>query len=255
MCLFCSLSTSQLKDDPQLVWSAVYRHGQALEFASDGLKRDRQFVLKAIFENNTTPFNRTLDAPKWLAIQSASRWHLLSHDLFGVRCDFRGDVYPRFGRDLEAILVAISLVLCDFKTLRFEVAEGFQLAIWASSTGQKKRPPDPKGESLVPASVPGKTLQRVPASSSSSVSETPCNPGETKLSPSTVAALFSKMALTGQRTAMVDMVLLVFPACPYLPQGWMEPEFPSEDFLALWAVVVVDIFQLPEVSDLRGRRG
>ena len=33
---------------------------------------------------------------------------------------------------------------------------------------------------------------------------------ETKASTSTVAALFSKMALTGQRIAMVDMVLLVF---------------------------------------------
>ena len=34
---------------------------------------------------------------------------------------------------------------------------------------------------------------------------------------STVEALFLKMALTGQRIAMVDMVLLVFPAFPYLP--------------------------------------
>ena len=41
--------------------------------------------------------------------------------------------------------------------------------------------------------------------------------GEMKVSTSTVAALFSKMALTGQRIAMVDMVLLVFPAFPYLP--------------------------------------
>ena len=30
---------------------------------------------------------------------------------------------------------------------------------------------------------------------------------------------------------MVDMVLLVCPACPYL-QGWMESEFPSEDFFS-----------------------
>ena len=37
-----------------------------------------------------------------------------------------------------------------------------------------------------------------------------------KVSTSTVAALFSKMPLTGQRIAMVDMVLLVFPAFPYL---------------------------------------
>ena len=41
--------------------------------------------------------------------------------------------------------------------------------------------------------------------------------GETRLSTSTVAALFSKMALTGQRIAMVDMVSLVFTAFPYLP--------------------------------------
>ena len=41
--------------------------------------------------------------------------------------------------------------------------------------------------------------------------------GEIKVSTSTVAALFSKMVLTGQRIAMVDMVLLVFPAFPYLP--------------------------------------
>ena len=34
-------------------------------------------------------------------------------------------------------------------------------------------------------------------------------PGEIKVSTSTVAALFSKMALTGQRIAMVDMVFLV----------------------------------------------
>ena len=41
--------------------------------------------------------------------------------------------------------------------------------------------------------------------------------GEMKVSTSTVAALFSKMALTGQRIAMVDMVLLYLPAFPYLP--------------------------------------
>ena len=40
--------------------------------------------------------------------------------------------------------------------------------------------------------------------------------GEIKVSTSTVAARFSKMAFTGQRIAMVDMVLLVFPAFPYL---------------------------------------
>ena len=41
--------------------------------------------------------------------------------------------------------------------------------------------------------------------------------GETKVSTSTVAVLFSKMALTDQRIAMVDMVFLVFTAFPYLP--------------------------------------
>ena len=42
-------------------------------------------------------------------------------------------------------------------------------------------------------------------------------PGEIKVSTSTVAALFSKMALTGQRIAMVDLVFLVFTAYSYLP--------------------------------------
>ena len=41
--------------------------------------------------------------------------------------------------------------------------------------------------------------------------------GEIKVSTSTVAALFSKMALTGQIIAMVDMVFLVFTAFPYVP--------------------------------------
>ena len=41
--------------------------------------------------------------------------------------------------------------------------------------------------------------------------------GGIKASTSTVAALFSKTALTGQRIAMVDMVFLVFTAFPYLP--------------------------------------
>ena len=44
-----------------------------------------------------------------------------------------------------------------------------------------------------------------------------CSTGEMKVSTSTVAALFSKMALTGQKIAMVEMVLLVLPAFPYLP--------------------------------------
>ena len=57
-------------------------------------------------------------------------------------------------------------------------------------------------------------------------------PGIWKYLPSTVAALFSKMALTGQRIAVVDMVLLVFPASLYLPWGSMapEPEIRSDDF-------------------------
>ena len=39
--------------------------------------------------------------------------------------------------------------------------------------------------------------------------------------------------------------LLVF--SPYLLQGWMEPELPSEDYLLFlsWVVVVLDLFQLP----------
>ena len=41
--------------------------------------------------------------------------------------------------------------------------------------------------------------------------------GEFKVSASTVAALLSKMAMTGQRIAMVDVVLLLFTAFPYLP--------------------------------------
>ena len=57
--------------------------------------------------------------------------------------------------------------------------------------------------------------------------------GKTKVSTSTAAALFSKMALTGQRIAMVNVVLLVFPAFPYLPERSREPECPSEDFLFL----------------------
>ena len=57
--------------------------------------------------------------------------------------------------------------------------------------------------------------------------------GEIKVSTSTVEALFLKMALTGQRIAIVDMAFLVFTAFPYLPQGWMEPAFASEDFLFL----------------------
>ena len=54
---------------------------------------------------------------------------------------------------------------------------------------------------------------------------------KTKVSTSAVAALFLKMALTSQRIAMVDMVFLVFKSFPYLPEGWMESEFASEDFV------------------------
>ena len=41
--------------------------------------------------------------------------------------------------------------------------------------------------------------------------------GEIQVSTSTVANRFSKMTLTGQRIAMVDMVFASFPAFPYLP--------------------------------------
>ena len=60
--------------------------------------------------------------------------------------------------------------------------------------------------------------------------------GEIKVSTSTVAALFSKMALTGQRIAMVDMVLLVFQHFHIYCRVGCN---------ALW-VVVVHIFQFPE---------
>ena len=53
----------------------------------------------------------------------------------------------------------------------------------------------------------------------------------TEVSTSTVAALFSRMALTAQRIGMADMLLLVFTA--YLPQGSMAPEIRSEDFFLL----------------------
>ena len=57
--------------------------------------------------------------------------------------------------------------------------------------------------------------------------------GKMKVSISTVAALFSRTAMTGQRIAMVDMVVLVLPAFPYLALRWLEPGFRSEDFLFL----------------------
>ena len=56
--------------------------------------------------------------------------------------------------------------------------------------------------------------------------------GEIKVSTSTVAARFSKMALTGQRIAMVDMDLQVFPAFPYLPEGGWSQSFPLKIFFS-----------------------
>ena len=71
--------------------------------------------------------------------------------------------------------------------------------------------------------------------------------GEMKVSTSTVAALFSKMALTGQRIAMVEMVLLVFQHFHIYRRGGWSQSFPLKiSFLALWVVVVlVDISQFP----------
>ena len=63
---------------------------------------------------------------------------------------------------------------------------------------------------------------------------------------STVAALFSKTALTGQKTAMVDMIVLVFPASSYLPYGrgaWGQ-KFTPEDLFALSEVFPVPCFAL-----------
>ena len=59
------------------------------------------------------------------------------------------------------------------------------------------------------------------------------NTGEMKVSTSTVAALFSKMALTGQRIAMVDMVLLVFfqHVHIYCRVGWSQ-SFPLKIFFS-----------------------
>ena len=54
-----------------------------------------------------------------------------------------------------------------------------------------------------------------------------------KLSTSTVAALFSKMALTSQRIAMVDVVFLVFTAFPYIYRrgGWRQ-SLPLKNFFS-----------------------
>ena len=54
---------------------------------------------------------------------------------------------------------------------------------------------------------------------------------EIKVSTSTVAALFLKMALTSQRTAMVDMALLCLYSMSTSTVGVDGPEFASEDFL------------------------
>ena len=56
--------------------------------------------------------------------------------------------------------------------------------------------------------------------------------GEMKVSTTTVAALFSRMALTGQRLAMVDMVLLVFPAFPYYRRVAWSQSFPLKVFFS-----------------------
>ena len=71
--------------------------------------------------------------------------------------------------------------------------------------------------------------------------------GGNKLSTSTVAALFSKMALTGQRIAMVDVVLPVFQHSLIYRRGRLRQRFARKVFfLALWVVmVVVDISQSP----------
>ena len=57
--------------------------------------------------------------------------------------------------------------------------------------------------------------------------------GEIKVSTSTVAVPFSKMALTGQRIAMVDMVFASF-ACPYLlyDRGGWSQSFPVKIFFS-----------------------
>ena len=61
--------------------------------------------------------------------------------------------------------------------------------------------------------------------------------GEMKVSTSTVAALFPKMALTGQRIAMVDMVFLNFQHFHIYRRGGWSQSFASEDslfFLSGW---------------------
>ena len=63
---------------------------------------------------------------------------------------------------------------------------------------------------------------------------------------STIAASFPKMALTGQKIAVLDMVLLPSPASSHLPSLWTGPEFPSEVLLSCATqAVVVDRSQLP----------
>ena len=56
--------------------------------------------------------------------------------------------------------------------------------------------------------------------------------GEIKVSTSTVAALFSKMALTGQRIAMVDMVLLFFQLFHIYRRGGWSQSFPLKIFFS-----------------------
>ena len=67
---------------------------------------------------------------------------------------------------------------------------------------------------VLPLADKGGTRER---QATESTGQTHTHTEEIKASTSTVAALFSKMALTGQRLAMVDMVLLVFTAFSYLP--------------------------------------
>ena len=68
-----------------------------------------------------------------------------------------------------------------------------------------------------------------------------------KVSTSTVAALFAKMALADQRIAMVDMALLVFQHFHiYRRGGWSQSSTVKNFFVALWVVAAVDVFQFPE---------
>ena len=69
-----------------------------------------------------------------------------------------------------------------------------------------------------------------------------------KLSASTVAALFSKIASTGQRIAMVDMVLLVFQHFHVYRGGGWSQDFGLKIFFSCSLVVVADLSQFPVQS-------